>query len=231
MIECLAMVTNNSCILCHSFKEAGLDLISSEKQLQVNLKKQTRHFRKNDIIFSQGEVVNEIHCVSSGLIKLESVGEDGHSITIGLLKCGDMLGLGNILSQTATTYSATAIEDTYACTLPADFFRYILSDTPALALQYLTKAFNCLRETRQRLLSGVDKDVPSRVAEALVYLKANYPDHTFTRREIAEWAGTTTESVIRTLSQFEDDGIIAQHGRKITITDSSRLSISAGALI
>ena len=57
-----------------------------------------------------------------------------------------------------------------------------------------------------------DKEVPARVAEALLYFVANIPEHKFTRKEIADWAGTTPESVIRTLGDFEDDNLIAQIG-------------------
>ena len=114
MIECQAMGSKLSCTLCHSFKKAGFDLLSPDCNTGIEAQKQSRHFRKNDIIFSQGEVISDIHCINTGLIKLESVGEDGHTVTVGLLKAGDLLGLGNILSHTPTSYSATAIEDTFA---------------------------------------------------------------------------------------------------------------------
>lgn len=175
-------------------------------------------------------MVSHVFCLRSGLVKLESTGEDGHSVTVGFVKGGDLLGLGSVLSRAPSQISAVAIEDTYSCSFSSTFFHQILKDTPDLAMKYMGSLFQELRETRQRLLSGVGKDVASRVAEALVYLKANYPDHNFTRREIAEWAGTTTESVIRTLSQFEDEGLILQNGRQITIQDAIRLRHSAGPI-
>jgi CRP-like cAMP-binding protein len=225
------MVTTQGCSHCHSFQTTGFNLLSDSNQQKLSNVKQSRRFLKGEHIFLQGEKVQHVYCIRSGLVKLESIGADGHSLTVGFMRGGDLLGLGGVLSQSPSAFSATIIEDASACSFSADLFRQILTDSPALALRYLTGMFTELRETRQRLLNGVDKDVPARVAEALVYLKANYPDHTFTRKEIAEWAGTTTESVIRTLSHFEDEGLIAQVGRKITITDSQRLSLSAGALI
>src|SRR5690606_32206189 len=128
-------------------------------------------------------------------------------------------------------YTATSIEDTAACTFPAELFRQILKETPELAFKYLADGMQELRNTQQRLLSGVEKDVQARVAEALIYLKANYPNHTFTRKEIAECAGTTTESVIRTLSDFADREVIEQIGRQITIRNAKHLRELAGLMV
>lgn len=222
---------DRSCNHCQSFQTAGFAMLNVENQKRLDNFKQPKHFKKNEVIFSPGNMPTHVYCLRGGLVKLEMVGEDGHSVTLGFMKGGDILGLGSVLSKAPLNMYATAIEETYACAFAANFFHQILQDTPELAMHYLANLFKELRQTQQRLLSGVDKDVYARVAEALVYLKANYPEHTFTRKEIAEWAGTTTESVIRTLSQFEDDGLISQTGRKILITDVTRLHSSAGALI
>jgi CRP-like cAMP-binding protein len=224
------LANEKSCNHCQSFQSAGFSLLNSENQKKLDNFKQSKHFKKNEIIFSPGSMPTHVYCLRSGLVKLEMVGEEGHTVTLGFMKGGDILGLAGVLSKGPMNIYATAIEDTYACAFAAHFFHQILQDTPELAMHYLSNMFNELRQTQQRLLSGVDKDVYARVAEALVFLKANYPNHTFTRKEIAEWAGTTTESVIRTLSQFEDDGLIAQTGRQIQIRDLGRLNHSAGVM-
>ena len=71
----------------------------------------------------------------------------------------------------------------------------------------------------------MDKDVPQRVAEAIIYLQDHFEHQNWTRKEIAEWAGTTPESVIRTLSQFEKAGLIDQtDGRNIKILNRAGLT-------
>jgi CRP-like cAMP-binding protein len=225
------MGSEKSCRHCASFQTSGFDLISTENQVRLDNYKQSRHFIKNEKIFDQGDLVQHVYCLRGGLVKLESVGHDGSAMTLGFVRGGDLLGMGGVLSNQPSTISATAVEDTYACSFSAEFMRQILKDSPELSMLYMSKLFNELRETQQRLLSGVEKEVPSRVAEALIYLKSNYPNHQFTRKEIAEWAGTTTESVIRTLSHFEDEGLIEQAGRHIAISNARALSERAGALI
>ena len=217
------MNTHSVCRQCQAFQKAGLDLLSESNKTCLDTEKKSHHYRKNEIIFSQGELVGHVFCLRTGLVKLDTVGDNGHEMVVGFVGGGDLLGVGSVLSKAPSNVAATAIEETHGCSFSAEFIRRIFSETPSLALFYLNDIFKDLRMTQQRLLNGVDKDVKARVAEALVYLKANYPDHNFTRKEIAEWAGTTTESVIRTLSQFENDGIIEQVGRQIKISDQNKL--------
>lgn len=215
------------CHVCHSFKSAGLHQLSESNLIKLEGTKSPKHFKKGEVIYNQGELPDLVYCLRSGMVKLESYGDDGHVMAVGFVKGGDVLGLNAILSQAPSSVTATAIEETYACSFKAPLFKAILTETPSLAIHYMGQLLEDLRETRQRLLSTVDKDVKSRVSEALIYLKANYPDHKFTRKEIAEWAGTSTESVIRVLGQLEEDGIISQIGRHIQIADRNRLTFSA----
>jgi CRP-like cAMP-binding protein len=218
------MDTTHACSNCKAAKHAGLHLIKDEHRVCLNNSNSTHHYKKGDVIFTQGQHLTHVLCLRSGLVRLDAVGDNGHEMTFGLIKTGDLLGLGSVLAKKTSTVTATAIEETYACSFTTEYISKMVSETPELAIHYLSIMMNDLRETQQRLLNGVDKDVRARVAESLIYLKANYPDHNFTRKEIAEWAGTTTESVIRTLGHLEEDGIINQSGRKILVTDSSRLN-------
>jgi CRP-like cAMP-binding protein len=69
----------------------------------------------------------------------------------------------------------------------------------------------------------VDKAAPERIAEAVLFLKENFADQSWTRKDIAEWAGTTPETVMRTLADFEEEGLIAQIGRKIEVRNKRAL--------
>jgi CRP-like cAMP-binding protein len=57
----------------------------------------------------------------------------------------------------------------------------------------------------------------------LFFLRDNFEEKNWTRREIGEWAGTTPETVMRTLADFENQGMIQQQGREIHIIDRKRL--------
>jgi CRP-like cAMP-binding protein len=80
-----------------------------------------------------------------------------------------------------------------------------------------------LRAAEGRLCAHSDKNAAERVAEAVLFLREKFPSQNWTRKEIAEWAGTTPETVMRSLADFETRGLIEQVGRKINILDRSAL--------
>ncbi len=77
-------------------------------------------------------------------------------------------------------------------------------------------------------ISLAHKQVNGRIADILLYLSRSvYENRSFTlsltRKEIAEFAGCSTENVIHTLSKFHREGILLVIGKKIEILDVERL--------
>ncbi|MCK6599626.1 MAG: helix-turn-helix domain-containing protein, partial [Bdellovibrionaceae bacterium] len=66
--------------------------------------------------------------------------------------------------------------------------------------------------------------------EAILFLQDHFKDQLWTRKEIAQWAGTTPETVMRTLSQFEKEGLIDQSGRRIIIIKRDKIQEKAHAI-
>jgi CRP/FNR family transcriptional regulator len=88
-----------------------------------------------------------------------------------------------------------------------------------------------LKEAEDHIVSLSQKNVRERMAEALLFLKATYgleEDQqtimvNLSREEIADYVGTSTESCIRLLSEFNHDKIIALQGKKIKILNLPQL--------
>jgi CRP-like cAMP-binding protein len=73
-------------------------------------------------------------------------------------------------------------------------------------------------------LSGLqDKSAMTRIIEAMVFLKLKHPDYTWTRKEIAEFSGSTFETVTRVMSRLADEGLIVKEGRDFIINDPEEL--------
>ena len=69
----------------------------------------------------------------------------------------------------------------------------------------------------------IAKTVINRIIESLVFLKHRQPDYQWTRREIGEFCGATTETVTRVLTKLETAGLITKDGRDINILDVHKL--------
>ena len=79
---------------------------------------------------------------------------------------------------------------------------------------------------RVGLETSLEKKVEQRLASILLMLSAKLGNTlSFTRQEIADMAGTTTETAIRIMSHLKDRGIISTVRGKVTIEDEEKLRL------
>lgn len=133
------------------------------------------------------------------------------------------MGYRSILDGETYHCSAIALKDTEICFIPQSVFMRTLETDPLVALEVIRKLSTQVHVLEARLCNATDLKATERVAEALLLFQDRWTDRNWKRKELADWAGTTEETVIRTLSQLKDEGIMRQEGRKIIVTDRHRL--------
>ena len=69
----------------------------------------------------------------------------------------------------------------------------------------------------------LENQILSRTAQAIIYLKDLYPEHNWTRQEIANFCASTVSTVIKAMAELEDMGLIKQQGRSIEILKREEL--------
>jgi CRP-like cAMP-binding protein len=190
--------------------------IESFKSKSVYRPKQTIFYQDNDPI--------GLFTVLSGLVKLESHSDAGQAHTLRYLGPGSPLGYRALFSNEKYNASAVVVDTAEICFVPKKPVMDLFKEYPNLALKILEVLSKDLRISEDKWASQIEKDAPARVAEALIFLHANFKHQNWTRKEIAEWAGTTPETVIRTLSQFEKESLIDQSvGRGIKIVNKLKI--------
>lgn len=211
------------CENCDS-RHKGFFCESSTSTLKVvDTAKSVRHYESGDSLFLEGDEPEGIYCIKSGAVKIEAVGENGQAHILHVVNAGGVLGLRASLDGSPFEASAIAAQPTHVCFIPKTTFNKLLKEDPTIALNALRTVTFELHEMEKRFCHATDFTAVERIAEALLHLKDRFESQQWTRREFAEWASTTTETVIRTLAQFEKDGLIVLDGRKITIKDRRRL--------
>ncbi len=124
--------------------------------------------------------------------------------------------------------TAVALDESEIVTVSKEAIRNAIEVFPKVALFILEAVSKDLRHAELSRVSMADKDVIGRVAESVLYLRERFPEHQWTRREIAEFCGSTTPTVIRALSRLQTEGIVRQNGRKIEILNRQALIDLAG---
>jgi CRP-like cAMP-binding protein len=165
--------------------------------------------------------------VQSGLVKLERISEDGSAHTLRIMGPGGILGYRSLFAGEPYHATAIAVDQVELCFVPKAEILMVFQNHPEVALRLLNHLAKDLRLAEERWMHQMDKDASARVAEALIFLQEHFHSQTWTRREISEWAGTSPETVMRTLAQFEKEALIDQSGRQIIIRNKSLLKSKA----
>jgi CRP-like cAMP-binding protein/CheY-like chemotaxis protein len=186
-----------------------------------------RQFKKNQVIYYEGDKGNGLYLVINGNVKTIKMAEDGRELMTGIYGAETYLGVHAMLSNEDYSDTATALEDSTLILIPKDQLEQLLNMYPVVAREFIKLLSNDIREKEEQLLQLAYHSVRKRMAEAMVRLshqQANGESFKIAREDLAAMAGMATETVSRTLSDFKDEGLIDKKGSTITILDISRLA-------
>lgn len=180
------------------------------------------NFNKKEIIFRQNTRTSHIMFIKSGLVKIFKEGRNSKYIILKVAVKNDFLGLLSIYGGDTHHYSASAIQSSEICFVDINTFNRILTSNGEFAARIIHHIASDGLFIFDRLMSQSHKQLPGRIADVILYFsqviyKSNDFEFPFTRRELAELAGTTKESFIRTLAEFKHDKIIDLDGSVVKI--------------
>ncbi|MEO8884842.1 MAG: response regulator [Mucilaginibacter sp.] len=188
--------------------------------------RKSRQFKKNQVIYYEGDKGNNIYLLINGNVKTIKLAEDGRELMTGIYTNDNYLGVQAILSNEVYSDTATALEDSLVCLIPKDQIEPLLSQYPEISREFIKILANDIREKEEQLLQLAYHSVRKRMAEALLRLQRQQNNESFkiSREDLAAMAGIATETVSRTLSDFKDENLIDKKGSIITILDLARLA-------
>lgn len=179
-------------------------------------------YAKREVIFRQNTRTSHIMFVKSGLVKISKEGRNNKFIVLKIAAPYEYIGLMSIFGNNVHQYSASAINQVEICFIDYGTFSDIIRANGEFALKLINNLGRFGIYIFDRLMSQSHKQLPGRIADVILYFaetiyKSEVFEFPFTRRELAELAGTTKESFIRTLTEFKNDKIIELEGSKVTI--------------
>lgn len=213
------------CEHCNVRIKSVFNVLESEELNELSIHKSCSHYKKGQFVFTENGIPGGLFCVNSGKIKISTTGYGGKEQILRLAKAGDVIGYRALISSERYASTATALEDTSICLVDKAYFLSSMSNSPKLMFEVMKRMSKDLKEAESHIVSMSQKNVRERMAEALLFLKATYgfedDDKTInvllSREEIADYVGTSTESCIRLLSEFNHDKIISMKNKKISI--------------
>ncbi|MFO7721838.1 MAG: Crp/Fnr family transcriptional regulator [Bacteroidales bacterium] len=192
-------------------------------------KKTCYFYKKGQVIFYERKRPLGIYCVHSGSIKISRLGTEGKEQIVRIARAGDLLGLRSLISGRNYSASATTMEDSVVCFIDKRKFFQTTIRYPEISAQIMLTLSTLLEEAERKITSMAQKPVRERLAEALLTLDEVFHSDgcptviSLTREDLANMVGTANETVIRLLSEFKEEHLVAVKGRKIIIMDKKGL--------
>ncbi|MGI6073233.1 MAG: Crp/Fnr family transcriptional regulator [Fermentimonas sp.] len=218
-----------------------VDLASSFPEIWGRLNEEERselrenasfvHYKKNELIYLEGDEANDLMCLFKGKVKIYKTGVGGRMQIIRILRPVQYFGYRAYFAKEKHVHSASAHEACTVCFIPMTLIEKFIRENGNLAMIFIRLLSVDLGMADSRVVNLTQKHVRGRLAESLIVLMESYGleedgatiNIYLAREDLANMSNMTTSNAIRTLSNFVDEKIIAVDGRKIKIIDEERL--------
>jgi CRP/FNR family transcriptional regulator len=122
------------------------------------------------------------------------------------------------------------LEESTICFIQKDDFLSLLEANPTLRNRILKEMSQELSDRAEFITNMAQKSVRQRLAFSLLLLKEVYGEKpiNLSREDLANFVGTATETLIRLLKEFKEEGLVETNVRKIYVSDAKRLLMLVG---
>ncbi len=205
---------------------------SSGKDLLAELAsdRNTNLYKKKQTIYSETNRPNCLFYLLKGKVKTYKINDDRKELVTGLYNQGDFLGHIALLENTNYKETAEAIEETELAVIPKEEFESLISNSPEVSRKFIQLLAKNISEKETHLLALAYNSLRKKVADSLLLIFRKYnaerkPGFSIdvSRENLATIAGTATESLIRTLSDFKSEKLIEIRDGAILILDEKKL--------
>lgn len=190
-----------------------------------------RSVQKKQVIYKEGQTPHFLYYIEKGKVRTYKVHEDGKQLSVGLFNEGDFFGHIALLEEAPYKEVAQALEDTELVLIPRKAFENLVSNNLNVAHKLIKMLAKNVAENEAHLLGIAYNTLRKKVAAALTSIYNKYKPKKeeiflldISRDELASISGTATESLIRTLTEFKNEGLLdIKKDNRIEILNAKKL--------
>lgn len=210
------------------FRRISLQFISEKDFDKLERTSVKLNFKKGETILKQGSLPTHIAYLESGIVKFNFENEVSKNLILTIVSAPKILGGANLFYKDNNLFSIVAVEDCSVVMIDARILESVLAENSRFAMMLFRTASEMFKKAVLNFVSLAHKQKEGRIADIILYLVQEvYHGQSFylslTRKELAEFAGCSTENVIMTLSRWQNEGIISMIGREMKVLDIERL--------
>lgn len=184
-------------------------------------------FSKKQVLYAEGKRPKYLYLLQSGKIKTFRIHEDGKEYITNLYTADDFIGYLPLLENKLYDETAEVLEEAEVLMIPKDDFLEAIYHDMNIANKFIKLIAQNVIDKEERLMQLAYGSLRKRVAKALLDIHAKFNNANnainISREDIAQYVGTATESLIRTLSDFKSEKLIETVEGKIRIINLVKL--------
>lgn len=217
-----ARVHNINMLMNNSGKVSMTDLVKQQRD--------KRYFKKKDTLYEAGDRQGYLYYICSGKVKIYRTNEDGKELIVDIHSEGDFIGCHSLLDHGTSTDNALAITEVEVMLIPNKECLEVINSDSRLSKEFISLLNTELAQRDEKLLHIAYDSARRRVASGLLLVYDKFkkngeekPEIELGRRDLAAITGISKETVIRTLSDFKEEGLIDIAEQKIIILQHEKL--------
>jgi CRP-like cAMP-binding protein len=191
---------------------------------------------KGEAAFRQGEQADRFFLLLHGRLRVTRLNPQGQQMVVRFIAPGDMFGVAMAIKVDAYPGTATAAIDSLALSWPNTAWKDLLGRHPGLAVNTMQALGARLQDSQERILDLSTQQVEQRIAGAVLQLArqagkktddGTLIDFPLSRQDLAEMTGATLFTVSRTLSAWEERGLVERGRQRVLVRDMAGLQALA----
>ncbi len=187
-----------------------------------------KNFNKDQVVLFEHETGSALFVIINGKVKVSRVSDDGKEVILTILNESDFFGEMAILDGFTRSANVTAMEDSELFIVQRSDFLQLLHDHPEVSIALIQELIQRLRSADMKIKSLSLKDAEGKVATVILQLADDVGkikqgtveiEKLPFQHDLANMAGTSRETISRTLHTFAKKGLVELDGSKLRIID------------
>lgn len=218
----------DNCLNENCFIKKHLHLEQMKKYIN---KKNSFVCKKSQQFIIEGAPIQGLYFVHKGKVKTVKTGIYGREQIVRLTTNGDIVGFRGFGTSNRCLIGASALEDTILCNFSNEDMLDILRNVPEFTFDLMLFYAEELNKSENNIRKIAQMNVRERVIDTLLYIHRKFGQSNgvievdLSRRDIADFAGTTEEQVIRVISSLKRELLVKTIGKKIGLINIEKMRL------
>ena len=203
-------------------------MLSHEEMEMVSESKTQVLFRKGDNLTKQGAFTSYVLFIINGLVKQYIEVEGSKNYNLRIIKPGEFIGLSAVFTGSTFSYSSIAITDCHVFLVEKEAIAKVARQNGEFGFRIIKRYCEQNTDLFRTVRNLMYKQMNGRMADTLLYIESLKSENTsifqlLSRKDIADFAGISTESAVKLLKNFEKDGLIELAVKNIVLRNTAAL--------